>query len=387
MQPTHDAIIIGGGPGGAVAALGLARMGWKCLLLERGERGRIKTCGHCLNPRVLPVLSRLGLLDDVQRLARGRTSRLRVHLPPGDVLSCRWADGASAGRGLLLERHRFDQLLLDRAALAGAEIRQPASARIVRRDERGVTVEVREADGVAEVRSGLVVGADGLRSKVAAAAGLPGSRRRSGRKYGFSFDVQVPAASRIEPGAIEMFVTEAGYLGVVRQGSRTLHLAGLVAPSSGRGPRDPLRFTERVARRFRVLRDLSLDRLERLEVTPVVAAGPMPSCPRRVANRWAVLVGDAAGYVEPFTGEGMSCAIDGADALAESLEGVRPGQWSGAAARRYHRAWSRRIGRRQRLCAAVAWTLQRPRLLSRLQSLGSRNPGLTRWLVNQVVHS
>jgi flavin-dependent dehydrogenase len=113
----------------------------------------------------------------------------------------------------------------------------------------------------------------------------------------------------------------------------------------------------------------------------------MPWQPRRctIAHGQTALVGDAAGYVEPFTGEGMSWAIQCADVLAGVLADVAPGTWAGALARRYIRAWKHQVGRRQRVCRLLACALARPRLWRLLFDAGSNVPWLTRRLVDRVV--
>src|SRR5437762_13465413 len=81
-----DAIVIGGGPAGALTARGLARLGWRTALLERGQRHRHKTCGHCLNPRALKTLDGQGLLEATRAIALGATRHLRVHAADGCTL-------------------------------------------------------------------------------------------------------------------------------------------------------------------------------------------------------------------------------------------------------------------------------------------------------------
>jgi len=95
--------------------------------------------------------------------------------------------------------------------------------------------------------------------------------------------------------------------------------------------------------------------------------------------------GRVAGYVEPFTGEGMSWALTSAEVLAEVVADRSPGDWTPAVARRYRRAWRDRVGRRQRLCQLVSWSLGRPRLLGLLARAAARPGPLTRGLVGKVV--
>jgi flavin-dependent dehydrogenase len=196
-----------------------------------------------------------------------------------------------------------------------------------------------------------------------------------------------------------MFVIPGGYLGVVHQAEREstgrprragasgtlrlLHVAGLVS-GRRRGRRNPIGFTREVARCFGPLRAAGLDRLEASESQRLVAAGPMPYAPAIVANRWGALVGDAAGYVEPFTGEGMAWALESAELLSQAVGDGAPGRWTDASARRYCRMWKHRIGRRHRRCRLVAALVANPPLLRCLTRLGPAGPAVARRLVRQV---
>jgi flavin-dependent dehydrogenase len=206
-----------------------------------------------------------------------------------------------------------------------------------------------------------------------------------GRKYGFAFDVRAPGnADAIQPETIEMFVVAGGYLGVVRRGGGDLHVAGLVG---GRAPDDlaPFAFVESVAGRFDALTEAGLDRLDRPGCGRLLGAGPMPCRPRRVAGDRVVLVGDAAGYIEPFTGEGMSWALESAEILAAVAADLSPGGWTAMAARRYRRAWAGRVGRRQRGCTWLARVLARPAVSRALFGVAARGPAVVNALVRRAV--
>ena len=384
MNDDFDAVVIGGGPAGSMSALLLAKLGWRVALIERGGRFRDKACGHCLNLRVHPLLQREGLLDDVRARSVGRSQRLRLHLGQREPVTIALADDHRASGYLLVPRREFDQLLRDRAARAGATVVQSARACLRSTDEHGAVVEVRSPPRQARrVRCRLVVGADGLRSGVARAAGLA-TKKRIGRKFGFALDVRCPRADLLSSETIEMFVVPGGYLGVVNQGRGLLHLAGLVSPPDADAS-SPVSFVAMVARRFNLLRRVGLADTAASHVAKVLGAGPIPCRPRSVTGESVALVGDAAGYVEPFTGEGMSWALEGAEVLADVVVDQSPGNWTRATADRYRRAWQARIGRRQWMCRAVAWSLERPRLLGVLAGAVARPRPFARGLVGKVV--
>ncbi len=262
---------------------------------------------------------------------------------------------------------------------------QPASARIIELTPRGAVVQLRRPgpghDPNVHVRCRLVVGADGLRSAIADASGLA-RRRRVGRKFGFAMDVDAAESGAVEPGTIEMFVVRGGYLGVVGRSDRRLHVAGLVSRVADAG--NPVEFIEFVAHRFDLLRSSGLHRLRRSRFGRLLGAGPIPCRPRGVATDRVVLVGDAAGYAEPFSGEGISWALESAATLAHSVEHGKPGDWTPTTARVYQREWSRRIGRRQQFARMLARTLERPGLVGGLLGVTNRYPAIATWLVRRA---
>ena len=385
-----DALIIGGGPGGAMSALKLARLGWRTMLVERGTRNRHKTCGHCVNRRAMEALRREGLLSAVTANAAGNARIFRLHGLDGSSVetSLPIARDSDAGAGLVIDRSRLDQLLRDRAVEAGVMVSQPASARVESIGNDGAIVRVATADRTFSVRARLLVGADGVGSAVARAAGLIATRS-AGRKFGFSFDVCNNGESRrIDRDAVEMFLVPGGYLGLVGHGLDRLHAAALL---DGRrtDAHQPLAFVRRAVEFHDRLRQLGLDRMNADDLQHLKAIGPMPWRPRNVScsigEAHIALVGDAAGYVEPFTGEGIGWALQSADLLEQCAATCEPGRWMARASREYSRLWRRHIGRRQRLCAAIAWTLERPRLAEIIVRLAARLPRLAERVAMEVV--
>src|SRR4029450_6931955 len=159
------------------------------------------------------------------------------------------------------------------------------------------------------------------------------------------------------------------------------HTAGLIGKQRGGDSiRDPFAFTRWVAQQHDELRELGFENIVRDRARNFSAIGPMPwrPDPRRIANQWCALVGDAAGYVEPFTGEGMSWAIRSAQVLGDVLANEPAGAWNDRLARHYSRAWRYHVGRMQRWCSLVAFTLARPRISGLVHRAGLQWPALTR---------
>ncbi|MCI0363300.1 MAG: NAD(P)/FAD-dependent oxidoreductase [Phycisphaerales bacterium] len=387
MSGRFDAIVIGGGPAGAMAARGLAQLGWRIALAERGPRHRSKTCGHCLHSRAIDALDRMGLRFRDEAPTAGNLRRWRAHLPDAGIIDRPLSphDEKRVGTpGVLVDRSQFDQWLVDAAQAAGVEVFQPASARSIRQGSQGTIVELVQGQERLDVSCRVIIGADGVGSWVARRAGLAGRAERSGRKFGFSFDLKGDSHRGIDSDAINMFIVPGGYLGVVRQTGGDLHIAGLVS-NGVKGPRDPVTFVRSAAVCHGALREVGLAQLQRSDLERFSAIGPFPWRPRHVANEQAALVGDAAGYAEPFTGEGMSWAIESAEALVRVAADARPGAWDAQLADAYALAWRESVGRRQRLCRFIGLALANQWVAKLLFSIGQRAPALTQRLINRAV--
>lgn len=361
VEDRFEAIVVGGGPAGCLSALGLARQGLRTAIVDRAASGRDKCCGHCLNPRVSALLARHGLLESVESIAVGRTRTLAIEEARGRGLLELRLDSREGDGGWLVPRDRLDGMLWDAAIAAGAMAMRPASARLIEtvrgEDREDAVVELEQGSHRRRVACGLLVAADGLGSGIARRAGLAASR--SGRGFGFSASLE-PAeawssALGLRRDQVLMLVDPAGYLGLVREadpaGGERVHAAGLVRERGGvrRSPREFVRAILQSRSRL----DPALEGL--------VAAGPMPWRPKRATRGAIALVGDAAGYVEPFTGEGMAWAFESADALVAAVEAH--GGWNLAAESAYARSHRQRIAAAQRGCSIVAGAIARPGLL------------------------
>ncbi len=168
-----DVLVVGAGPAGASTARRLARDGADVLLLDAASFPRSKPCGDCLSPGATPILRELGVLDRLERAGPGRLAGWRIRTPGGVWFGGRFGaagrDGAPPRRGLALPRRAMDAVLAEAAVEAGARLRQRVRVYgLLREDGRIAGVRARDAGGESlELRSRVVVGADGLRSTVA----------------------------------------------------------------------------------------------------------------------------------------------------------------------------------------------------------------------------
>ncbi len=361
MSDEHaDAVIVGGGPGGAVAAMLLARLGWRVVLAEKGPADRDKACGHCLSPHAIELLGRIGLRQRVHAIACGETSVIQVMLEQSTIVRLPLRHMGRPCEGWVTGRSRLDPVLREAAMESGAKVHCRTAARIVERNAAETRVQLTGAGWDREVSAGLVIGADGLGSRVARAFGMA-NRNAAGRRFGFAGDL--PMREPMAQGEVRMRLVRRGYVGMVRDGEM-VHFAGMLRAET----ESP---------------DAVLDRMGlALNGRSFLGAGPMPWRPQLVATSRAALIGDAAGYEEPFSGEGIYWALRSAELLAETCAGTR--HWDERAAARYRSAWSASIGRAQASCRRLGWLLARPGLCGVLGRVIAALPAIDSWALRPL---
>ncbi len=361
-------VVVGAGPAGATLALELARRGLQVEILERQRFPRDKPCGDCLNPGAVAELARLGLAERLRATLRPhRLQGWRVEAPDGRSFEAAFSP-ANDPRGTVevgwaVRRRDFDAALLAAAVQAGARVRFDARVfDLLRRGERVVGVVARQGTGIVELEASLVVGADGLRSVVQRRLALAA---RAPRLRKIALVAHLVRADGSEP---------FGELRV--RGGRSCGFA----PLRG-GANITLVIPEREARQ--AAGDASRFLVEALSDFPDVAArvrnsaledtvlvtGPFDRPVKRSWSAGALLVGDAAGYYDPFTGQGIYQALRSARLAAEAIVAALTDQTGeGAAFRRYDRALRREFAPKRGLQRVIEAASSRPRLMSRFVS-------------------
>jgi flavin-dependent dehydrogenase len=322
-----DVLIAGAGPAGAIAGMVLARAGARVLILDRARFPREKLCGDTLNPGALAALARLGLtggpLEDAPPLAGMLLSDGRR------AIAGRYPDGVV---GRAITRRALDAWLLERALEAGVKVEQEVIVRGAIRDDvegrmrvRGLAVDSRIGGAALRLPAQVTIAADGRRSVLARGLGLSSHPRRW-RRWAFG----VYASNIAGLGDLgEMHIRRDHYLGIAPIGGDLSNVCLVTGPRPG-GPR-PLDLIRARVNQDDALRARFAD--ARFE-SPVTVLGPLAVDVRAAGVEGLLLAGDAAGFVDPMTGDGLRLAIEGAElAATEALRVLEHGDAAGAPAR------------------------------------------------------
>jgi flavin-dependent dehydrogenase len=359
-----DVVVVGAGPSGATTALLLARQGHKVVVVDRARFPRDKACGEGLMPPGVGVLRRLALYEEVVATGARPLHGVTYQHPGGHPAAYAPfppppTGGPAAGLGI--RRTTFDAVLVD------ALRREP---NVTLREGERVTALLKDSSnairGVVgeseEISAGVVVGADGLHSAVRGWAGLSIRGPRRGR-YGLAGHWRVDVRHR---QAITVTLGDGHEWYEAPVGPDTLLVSVLTRRSS---PPITARTYEAAARvGVPALRDVEL-------VAGPLGAAQFRQRARAVAEGCIFLVGDAAGYDDPTTGEGLAIGMLLAERLSAHAGDLLSGRISNAdAARRYRVDHVRLVRERRRLTQLALLMARSPRLSHRAIARASADP-------------
>jgi menaquinone-9 beta-reductase len=344
LSDRYDALVVGGGPGGAATAYHLSRGGARVLLCEKAAYPREKVCGDGLTPRAVAALDAMGLHEEYQSWSRH--AGLKVH-GGGVVIELPWPElEGLPSFGLCRPRTDLDQLLAEQAARAGATVwaaTDVVGPLVEGGLVRGAVVR-REGEDPVDVRAEVVVAADGASSRFAQALALA---RDPGRPIGVAIRQYFRSERHVDPwidSYLELWRDNdllPGYGWVFPMADGTVNVGvGLLNTSDqfrNLNYRQLLKdWAPTAGRDWGFALDDAVGR-------PRSAPLPMAANRHPPLHRGVMFVGDAAGLVNPFNGEGIDYAMESGELAAEAgLSVLASGDRTRL--RRYPEAVERRFG-------------------------------------------
>ena len=389
---TFDALIIGGGPGGATSALLLAKAGWSVAVVEKASFPRKKVCGEFLSGSNWPLLRHLGVAESFLELAGPEVREVGLfagdHVVTSEMPLPRTGDGG----GRALGRDQLDTMLLDCAAAAGAHLLQPWSAAELVKDGDGdgyLCQAVNKESGKSkQLRARIVVAAHGSwetghlpTQQVARSAAKPSDL------FGFKAHF---LDGRLPVGLMPLLAFPGGYGGMVHSDHGRVSLSCCIR-------RDQLQRARRAAgavpageaviahikQTCRGVREALAGATLELRW---LSAGPIQPGIRSCGFDRIFLVGNAAGEAHPAVAEGIGMAMQSASLLCERLiaesaevlasEVVLSSEAIAAVRRDYAAAWRRTLAPRIHAAAVIAHWAMRPQAVACVSPLLRMFPGV-----------
>jgi flavin-dependent dehydrogenase len=354
-----------------MSARELARRGIRVLLVDRNSFPRPKVCGACLNQRAVSCLERAGLNELLPRLGAIPTRRFRASCG-GRSLEINLSGGAAVSRDAL------DNALIQAAQAAGAEFLSETTAKLCPSDADSSDREI-ELSGPSgarrTARARIVLIACGLGHSVF--SGMCEFSEQVAPHARIGVGARVADGAGVCPGTIYMAVGRGGYVGMVRVEDGSINLAAALDPEALKRAGSPAAVVAAILREFDG------------DGATAAAAGnwrgtlPLTRCLTRVASHRGFVLGDAAGYVEPFTGEGIGWALESGAAIAPLVERSLTA-WSAARETEWIQLHRRIVGQRQLWCRGFAALLRHPRLAQLAIRAAAVWPGLCQSIVNSI---
>ncbi len=382
--PAYDAIVVGAGPAGSAVAILLAEHGHSVLLLDKAAFPRPKLCGEYLSPEASRVLDRLGVLKTVDAAGAVPLRGMRITAPDGTVLEGEYpTEGPFRGyrdHALAIRRLVFDEILLERVKALPVDVRERHRVEdLLLEGDRVVGVRAARQDGgTFEVRSPLVVGADGRQSVVARRLGLVGAHRL--RRL--ALIAYVEGLGEL-PGRGEIYVDPPDYA-ILNPVAPGVVSASLVVPLDHATPYSG-KLDQFFYARLKQLDHLRPRLSDLAPLGPVQALGPLAYRVTPPRHGGVLLVGDAAGFYDPFTGEGIYMALRSAELVAEvATKALKRGDVSQRALAPYWHARDRAFRDKERLTRLLQMVIGRRWLADFVAHRLARRPDLLGLLMGVI---
>jgi len=376
MSPAaaYDAIVVGAGPAGSATGILLAEAGMAVLVLDRATFPRPKMCGEYLSPETARILDRLGVLRDVDRAGAVPLRGMTITGPDGARIvgtyptTGRWR--GYRDHALALSRATFDGILVDRLRATRADLREQCRVTdLIVEGDRVVGVEALDAAGRRErLRARLVIGADGRHSVVARRLGLVSPhplRRMALMTY------MTGPTERADRGEIYVSPPDYSILNPMAPGRLNVSVVVPLADTvPARGRLDAF-FDARIRQLPHLARRLAGFRRD----APVTALGPLAVRVASPRSDGVMLIGDSAGFYDPFTGEGIYTALRSAELAVEvAVRALGAGDCSAQALGAYAEQRRAIFDDKERVMRALQLIIRHRSIANRIAGVFARRP-------------
>jgi menaquinone-9 beta-reductase len=368
-----DVLVVGAGPAGSLAAWSLASRGVRVMLVDRDPFPRHKLCGDTLNPGAVALLKSLSLGESPVEAALPLAGMLVTG--PHARVEARYGGGIT---GRAIERRTFDEWLLARAMAAGAQFEDRVTVRHPIADSashdpcvRGVKATLHASRREIEIAARLTLAADGRSSPIARALGLawhPAAPRR------WAFGTYASGVTGTRDVG-EMHVRGGKYIGVAPLSSDLCNVCVVTGrPASGRAP------LEIVKSELQADPELK-ERFARARFEAVAVLGPLAVRAKACGVDGLLLAGDAAGFVDPMTGDGLHLAMKGGLLAADELFAALQSGDNKSAVHRLESARARAIGQKIQFNRVLRRLVETPAAVGAASWAARVVPSAVRWAV------
>jgi flavin-dependent dehydrogenase len=369
-----DVLVVGAGPAGSLAAWRLASHGVRVMLVDREQFPRHKLCGDTLNPGAVALLRSLPLGDSPVEHSLPLAGMLVTG--PHARVEARYGGDIS---GRAIERRIFDKWLLSRAIAAGVQFEDRVTVKLPITDSSGAEPRVRGVKATlhgsrreVEMSARLTLAADGRSSAIARALGLawhPKAPRR------WAFGTYASGVTDTHDLG-EMHIRGRKYIGVAPLSSDLCNVCVVTGrPASGRAALDVVKSELQADPELR--QRFARARFE----APVTVLGPLAVRARACGVNGVLLAGDAAGFVDPMTGDGLHLAMKGALLAADEILAALQSGDSQSAVRRLESARARAIGQKLRFNRLLRRLVEAPAAVGAASWAARVAPSAVRWAV------